>query len=279
MQGHPPHGYPGGYRPPGPPRSGISALTIVLIIVGVMLVLGAGSCLVCVGLAASVDGHDQADAVAPTSPGAANLVRDAFSRDLEAKLRTQGIPATTVMCPAQRAKSFTCELTVGADRAALEVRDTGTGFAFDVPDTAFLDGAKLALSFQTTIAAKVDSRLRVPCFTGTLMKKVGSEFSCDVVVGAAKAGTVVVNVGDAKGSVKMDYTGQGTSPSPTAKPAPPSGPRVVDFACPPGKAPGGAVRGGCVCGSEIVGTACGAPGNFTDVVETPRGCRFTCSAN
>ena len=24
-------------------------------------------------------------------------------------------------------------------------------------------------------------------------------------------------------------------------------------------------------------SACGAPGNFTDVVETPRGCRFTCS--
>jgi hypothetical protein len=52
----------------------------------------------------------------------------------------------------------------------------------------------------------------------------------------------------------------------------------VDFVCPPGKAPGGAVRSGCLCGSDILGTACGAPGNFTDVVETPRGCRFTCNS-
>jgi hypothetical protein len=239
-------------------------------------VLGAGSCLVCVGIAASVDNHDQEDAAAATTPGT-GLVRDAFSLDLETKLRAQGIPANTVMCPSQRGKNFTCELVVNADRASLEVRDTGTGFAFDVPNTAFLDGAKLATSFQTTIAGKVDARLRVPCFTGTLMRKVGSEFSCDVVVGATKAGTVVVSVDDAKGNVRMNYTGQGTTPTPTVKPPAPSGPRVVDFVCPPGKTPGGAVRAGCVCGSEILGTACGAAGNFTEVVETPRGCRFSCN--
>jgi hypothetical protein len=260
----------------------MSVLTIVVIIVAVMLVLGAGSCLLCVGLAASVDDHGTSDGAATTSPAGSNLVRDALSRDLETKLRAQGIPATTVMCPPERGKNFTCELAVNADRASLEVRDTGTGYAFEVPNTAFLDGAKLAGSFQTTIAAKVDSRLRVPCFAGTLMKKVGSEFSCDVLAGAAKAGSVAVTVDDAKGNVRMNYTGQGTTPSPTATPspkapAPPTGPRVVDFVCPPGKAPGGAVRGGCVCGSEILGTACGAPGNFTDVVETPRGCRFTCN--
>jgi len=256
----------------------LSALTIVLIVLGVLLVLGAGSCLVCVGLAASVDSHDEADAAGAVTPPGGPLVRDAIALDLEAKLRAQGIPATTVKCPAQRGKNFTCELTVNADRASLEVRDTGTGFAFDVPNTAFLDGAKLAASFQTTIAAKVDARLRVPCFAGTLMKNVGSEFSCDVVIGAAKAGTVAVTVDDAKGAVRMSYTGQGTVQAPPVKPpAPPTGPRIVDFVCPPGKPPGGAVRAGCVCGSEILGTACGAPGNFTDVAETPRGCRFTCN--
>jgi hypothetical protein len=258
----------------------MSPLVIVLIVLGVLLVLGAGSCLLCVGIAATVgDGaeHSDAAAITVTTPGT-NLVRDAMALDLETKLRAQGVPATTVMCPPQRGKSFTCELTVNADRAALEVRDTGTGFAFEVPNTAFLDGAKLTTSFQTTIAAKVDARLRAPCFTGTLMKKVGSEFSCDVMVGAAKAGTVAVSVEDAKGGVKMNYTGQGTTPAPTAKPAaPPSGPRVVDFVCPPGKAPGGAVRAGCLCGDDILGTACGAPGNFKDVVETPRGCRLTCN--
>jgi hypothetical protein len=241
----------------------------------VLFVLGAGSCLVCVGLAASVDDHGASDGAVTGT----NLVRDELSRDLETKLRAQGIPATTVMCPPQRGKSFTCELAINADRASLEVRDTGSGYAFEVPNTAFLDGAKLAGSFQTTIAAKVDSRLRVPCFTGTLMKKVGAEFTCDVLAGGVKAGTVAVTVDNAKGDVRMDYTGQRTTPvTPTAKPpTPPSGPRVVDFVCPPGKSPGGAVRGGCVCGSEILGTACGAPGNFTDVVETPRGCRFTCN--
>jgi hypothetical protein len=261
----------------------MSPLVIVLIVLGVLFVFGAGSCLICVGLAASVDDPNKAGPVASASPAGTNLVRDSLSRDLETKLRAQGIPATTVSCPATRGKNFTCELAINADRAGLEVRDTGSGFAFEVPNTAFLDGAKLASSFQTTIASKVDGRLRVPCFAGTLMKKVGTEFSCDVLVGTTKAGTVTVTVDDAKGSVRMNYLGSGTTPTPatpppaTPTPKPQGGPRVVDFVCPPGKAPGGAVRAGCLCGNDILGTACGAPGNFTDVVETPRGCRFTCN--
>jgi hypothetical protein len=57
--------------------------------------------------------------------------------------------------------------------------------------------------------------------------------------------------------------------------APKKGPRTVDFVCPQGKPPAGTVRGGCLCGSEILGTACGSSG-FTDVVATAKGCRFTC---
>jgi hypothetical protein len=78
------------------------------------------------------------------------------------------------------------------------------------------------------------------------------------------------------------------TPTPIPKPAPipapipkspkaPAAPKTVDFVCPPGKAPGGVVRAGCLCGDQILGTACGPPGNFTEVVETPRGCRFTCN--
>jgi hypothetical protein len=260
----------------------MSALTIVLIILVVILILGGGGCLLCIGLAASVDdGEKPAATASPISPGTKNLVRDSVAADLETKLRQQGVPATSVLCPplSERQATFECELTVGADRAPIQVRQTGAGFAFDVLDTAFLDGAKLASSFQATIASRIDPKLRVPCFTGTLMKKVGSQFSCQVVTGATPAGTVVVSVDDAKGAVRMDYTGsRGTvAPAPPPKPAAPAaGPRVVDFVCPAGQAPGGAVRAGCVCGSEILGTACGAPGNFVDVTATPRGCRFVC---
>ncbi|MBX3192946.1 MAG: hypothetical protein KF819_38530 [Labilithrix sp.] len=269
------HGY---YPQPPPQKTGMSALTIVLIIVVVALVLGGGGCLLCIGIAASVSDTDHADGAAPVAQG--TLVRDSFAIDLETRFRNQGVPATTVLCPASRPArgDFQCELTVGADRATVQVRDTGSGFAFDVPDTAFLDGAKLSASFQTQIASKIDARLRVPCFTGTLMKKVGSQFSCEVVVGATATGTVVVSVDDAKGSVRMDYTGA-RAPAPAVTPAAKpvaAGPRVVDFVCPPGQAPGGAVRAGCLCGSDIIGTACGAPGNFTDVTATARGCRFVC---
>lgn len=273
------HGY---YQPPPPPRSsGVSALTIVLIVLVVVLVLGGGGCLLCIGLAASVDDSSKPTAPAsPIAPAGTNMVRDSVAQNLETKLRQQGVPATSVLCPASRSPAaFQCELTVGSDRATIQVRDTGAGFSFDVPDTAFLDGAKLTSVFQTTIASKVDPKLRVPCFTGTLMKKVGSQFSCEVVTGAVPAGTVVVTVDDAKGGVHMDYTGTRTpSAAPAPKPAPvapAAGPRVVDFVCPAGQAPGGAVRAGCLCGSDILGSACG-PGGFTDVTGTPRGCRFVC---
>lgn len=70
-----------------------------------------------------------------------------------------------------------------------------------------------------------------------------------------------------------------STPTPKAPPkpaAPAKGPRVVDFVCPPGQAPQGVVRAGCLCGSEILGTACGTAGGFVDVQPTARGCRFTC---
>jgi hypothetical protein len=74
------------------------------------------------------------------------------------------------------------------------------------------------------------------------------------------------------------------SPSPPAKalPAKPAGPpaskgpRVVDFTCPPGQPPQGVVRAGCLCGSEILGSACGPGTGFSDLQPTARGCRFTC---
>lgn len=63
--------------------------------------------------------------------------------------------------------------------------------------------------------------------------------------------------------------------APVGPPAPGKKGRTVDFVCPPGKPPAGTVRAGCMCGSEILGTACGS-GGFTDVVATAKGCRFTC---
>ena len=60
-------------------------------------------------------------------------------------------------------------------------------------------------------------------------------------------------------------------PPPAAK-----GPRTVDFVCPAGQPPQGVVRAGCLCGSEILGTACGPGTGFLDVTPTARGCRFSC---
>ncbi len=71
-----------------------------------------------------------------------------------------------------------------------------------------------------------------------------------------------------------------TAPSPVAPRAPiapTAKKRTIDFVCPPGKKAGGAVRAGCLCGDEILGSACGAPGNFTAVSELPNGCRFVCN--
>ena len=185
----------------------MSPLVIVLIVVVVMLVLGGGGCLLCVGLAASIGAS--ADAIeggaAPVSTSPAGLVHDAFARDLEKRLRQQGVPATQVLCPEQQSGStFECELTVGSDRAQVQVKKGAAGFEFEVPNTAFLEGAKLASSFATSIASKIDPKLRVPCFTGTLMKKVGSQFTCEVVSGTAAAGSLAVTVEDVKGNVRME---------------------------------------------------------------------------
>ncbi|MBS2014812.1 MAG: hypothetical protein JST00_18125 [Deltaproteobacteria bacterium] len=268
------YGYP---QQPPPQKSSSNVLVIVLVVIVVLLVLGGGGCLLCIGLAATAsDGESSSTPHATSSSG--GLVHDALAVDLETRLRAQGVPATQVLCPPQHDDAFECELTVGADKAAVQVKKTAAGLAFDVPGVAFLDGAKLSSFFQTNLAAKVDANLRVPCFTGTLMKKVGTTFTCDVTRAGAPAGTVSVRVDDASGKVNMNLEANVNTPvkpvpTPTAKP----GPRVVDFVCPPGKPPGGVVRAGCLCGDEILGTACGAPGNFTDVVETPRGCRFTCN--
>jgi hypothetical protein len=274
------YGYP---QQPPPQRSGSNVLVIVLIVIVVLLVLGGGGCLLCIGLAASASDGESSSTPSPqntaTSPG--GLVHDALATELETRFRSQGVPATQVLCPPVHGESFECELTLGSDRAQVQVKKTAAGLSFDVPGVAFLDGAKLASFFQTNLASKIDASLRVPCFTGTLMKKVGTTFTCDVTRAGAPAGSVSVRVDDAKGNVNMELTANTATkpiaPAATPKPAAPTGPRVVDFVCPPGKPPGGAVRSGCLCGSDIIGTACGAPGNFTDVVETPRGCKFTCN--
>ncbi len=144
-------------RPQPPPSSGPNVLLIVVIVVAVLLVLGGGGCLLCVGLAASVDSREPAE------------------------------PSTVPVAPTPTAS------------------------------------ATITPTVTPTIAPT-------------------------------------------------------PKPVVTAKPAPTpaAGPRVVDFVCPPGKPPGGAVRAGCLCGSDILGTACGAPGDFVEVTETPRGCRFVC---
>lgn len=273
------YGYP---QQPPPQRSGSNVLVIVLIVIVVLLVLGGGGCLLCIGLAASAgDGESSAPSPQNTATPSGGLVHDALATELETRFRAQGVPATQVLCPPVHGESFECELTIGGDRAQVQVKKTAAGLSFDVPGVAFLDGAKLASFFQASLASKIDTSLRVPCFTGTLMKKVGTTFTCDVTKAGAPAGTVSVRVDDTKGNVNMELTAntapKPNAPVPAAKPAAPAGPRVVDFVCPPGKPPGGAVRAGCLCGSDIIGTACGAPGNFTDVVETPRGCRFTCN--
>lgn len=265
-----PYGY---QQPPPRPSGGSNVLVIVLIVLVVMLALGGGGCLFCIGLAASTSDTNDADATAPatTTGTLANgpLERTPLALQIEQKMRSEGVPVQSILCPKAPQGSFTCELVaLSGDRADVVVTPGATGLSFDVPNTAFLDGAKLTKTFQG-IVATINPRLRAPCLTGTLMKKVGVSFTCDVVDGTAPAGKITVNVLDGAGGVKMTY--EGPRPGVAAKA------RTVDFVCPPGKKPGGAVRGGCVCGSEILGTACGAPGNFTDVTETPTGCRFVCN--
>ena len=267
---------------PQAPKPGMSPLVIVLIVLIFMLVLGGGGCLMCVGLAAigAANQPDEAGTVTSSSSGSGSGgsgTSNQLEQDLVAKLRLQGIPADKVVCPAQRGKTFNCDLTVGSDTTAMHVSDNGKGFSFDVPDTAFLDGTKLTTTFQTSIGSKAGGNLRVPCFTGILMKHVGSDFACDVFTGVTKAGVVITTVDSARGDVHMTFTGAAVAPNGQTTPTARRGPRVIDFVCPAGQKPGGAVRAGCVCGNQILGTACGPAGNFTEVTETPKGCRFTCA--
>ena len=257
-------------------------LIIVLVSIVAILILGGGGCLLCIGLAASVKDDGEAGVASTAGEGGAiakgPLERSPTARQIEQKMKSDGVPVQTVSCPKDPVGPFTCELvTTSGDRADVFVTPGATGLAFDTPNVAFLDGAKLTKTFQEVVAS-INPRLRAPCLTGVVMKKVGTSYTCDVFDGAAPAGKIVVNVLDTKGAVKVTYEGArpGAGAVPVAPPAA-AKPRAVDFVCPPGKAPGGAVRSGCVCGSEILGTACGAPGNFTDVTETPRGCKFVCN--
>lgn len=270
----PPHGYGYGHQAP-PPKSGSNVLVIVLVVLVVSLVLGGGGCLLCVGLAATV-ADDAASAVeggaSPVSSARAPLVRSPLAVQLEGALKGTKVPVAQVTCPETPPKgTFTCELTTtSGDRADVEVKAGASGLAYEVPGVAFLDGAKLATQFQAIAASLNRPRARASCFTGTLMKKVGQDFACAVTEGQSPAGNVTVSVEDKNGAVHMTYE----APAPGAVAVKP---RTVDFVCPPGQKPGGAVRGGCVCGDTILGTACGVAGSFTDVVETPTGCRFTCN--
>lgn len=285
MQGYPPPGYgypqqqpPPGYQPgyqgyPPPPQqpSGNKTLIIVLVVIGVILLLGGGSCVVCVGLASVANTPD------PTMDHTANAT------EIEISMRAKQVPVDKVLCPKKPATDiFQCELTTTTgDTATVNVTKGATKLAWEVQNTAFLDGDKLTGIFASKLAGS-NTNLRVPCFKGTLMKPVGSTFKCPVLDGSSSAGEVSVLVVNKEGTVNMNYDNPFAVPTPVATPTPvaprtPRGPRIVDFTCPAGKAPGGAVRAGCLCGSEIIGTACGAPGNFTDVTASPRGCRFTCA--
>ncbi len=283
MQGYPPpgYGYPpqqpgyqpgyGGYPPP-PPPSGNKTLIIVLVVIGVILLLGGGSCVVCVGLAGVAAKPD------PTMDHTATAI------EIEISMRAKDVPVQKVLCPKKPATDiFECELTATTgDTAMVNVTKGNSKLAWEVPNTAFLDGSKLTGIFTSKLAGS-NPNLRVPCFTGTLMKPVGSTFKCPVQDGSTSAGEVSTTVVNKEGTVNMNYNNPYAVPTPTVPtpvpvaPRTPRGPRIVDFTCPSGKAPGGAVRSGCLCGNDIIGTACGAPGNFTDVVASPRGCRFTCA--
>lgn len=75
--GPPPGGYgappggvspQGGYGAPPPKKKGMSGLTIALIVVGTLVVLGFGSCVVCVGLGAYAGSGSTAAAAATPAP-------------------------------------------------------------------------------------------------------------------------------------------------------------------------------------------------------------------
>jgi hypothetical protein len=221
--GYPPPGYPppgyspyGGYPPPPPPRRGLSGLAIGLIVGAIVLVVGFGGCLALVVLGAAVSSEEEDAPVggptaandptpAPVATEQGGQVTD-VSKAIEGSLRAKGIPATRVTCPPGATGSYTCELVIASgDSASLHVTTTSSGVRYDAPGVAFLDGVKLEQLFIGS-AGKIDPNLRVPCFSGMLMKKVGSTFKCDVVKFGKNAGDVTVNVKTTDGHVGMKYT-------------------------------------------------------------------------
>lgn len=216
----PPHGGYGHGPPPAPPKRS-NALWIVLAILAAVFVFGGGSCLLCVGLAAV---SSDTSATSPEGSTASDgLARTELAEKLEKVLEGGKVPVGSVRCPehAPSQGTFSCELvTTQGDRAELVVTYAPTGLAYDVPGVALLDGAMLATTFRG-IVASVDPALHAPCLTGTLMKKVGADFTCPVFAGDTPAGTLTVHVLDKAGQVKMDF--EGAAPTPGATATPPAG--------------------------------------------------------
>jgi hypothetical protein len=216
--GYPPQPpYGGGYPPP--PRQGMSGLTLALIIGGVVLVLGFGGCftLMLIGAAAGQDADTKAppSVTTPTTePGTVNPTpltqgtsTDPMAKKLEAQLRQKGVPVSRVTCPPGAKGSFECELvSTTGDRAIVVMKeDNKGGFDYSVRGVAFLDATKLVQLFESGPGA-LSPGAKVPCFTGTLMKPVGSSFACEVLKQNRKVGTVTVRVDSDDGSVNMKYT-------------------------------------------------------------------------
>lgn len=206
----PPYG--GGYPQP-PQKSGMSGLMIGLIIGGIVLVLGFGGCLVAlfvVGAAVSAEEKDAPVGTQTEDPiheDPADLkTTTGVSRSIEKALRAKGLPVTSLTCPPQNSGTFECELTVASgDKAAMQVTVANGDINYHVKDVAILSGAKLDELFQSS-AGKTDKGLRVPCFTGMLMKKVGGTFTCDVNRGVSRVGAVDVTVKTEDGHVAMKYS-------------------------------------------------------------------------
>jgi hypothetical protein len=187
----------------------------VLAIIGALLVIGGGACVLCVGLAAVASDQD-ASASTPSPDG--DLGRTPVAVKLEEALRATKVPVGEVLCPKEAPSqgTFKCMLeTTQGDHAEIVVTIGPKGLSYDVADTAFLDGAKLETTFRG-IVATINPRLRAPCLTGTLMKHVGTDFTCPVVDGATPAGTLTVSVLDKSGQVKMSYE---SSSNPGAPPS------------------------------------------------------------
>jgi hypothetical protein len=191
----------------------MSGLMIGLIIGGIVLVLGFGGCLVAlfvVGAAVSAEEPD-----APVGTKTEEPIREddddiktttGVSRSIEKALRAKGLPVSSVTCPPQQSGTFECELVISSgDTAPMQVTVVNGDIKYHVRNVAILSGAKLEELFQSS-AGKTDKGLRVPCFTGMLMKKVGATFTCDVNRGGSRVGSVDVLVKTEDGHVSMKYS-------------------------------------------------------------------------